>query len=130
MFSKFDTKFRIIKNNNVNIYCSLKIRTDQNWDAVNEIMDMNTNEKASNYWMYEVEASDHNPYPKILNYFVDLIEAKFSILGGIGVNKNDISIWLLTESNGEEQNNLEFNAELLSKISLYVTSFCISNWVA
>ena len=114
----------------MNIYCSLKIRTDQNWDAVNEIMDMNTNEKASNYWMYEVEASDHNPYPKILNHFIDLIAAKFSTLRSIGINKNDISVWLLVESNGEEQNNLEFNAELLSKISLYVTSFCISSWVA
>ena len=112
----------------MNIYCSLRIKAGQNLDAINKIMDMNINNETSGLWMFEVEASELNPYPKILNQFVDLIEIKLPILNNIGVNKDDITIWLLIESDGEEQTNIEFNAELLLKLSKTVVSFCISSW--
>ena len=112
----------------MNIYCSLRIKAGQNLGAINKIMDMNINNETSGLWMFEVEASELNPYPKILNQFVDLIEIKLPILNNIGVNKDDITIWLLIESDGEEQTNIEFNAELLLKLSKTVVSFCISSW--
>ena len=112
----------------MNIYCSLRIRTDQDLDTVNKIMDMNINHKISSLWTLDIEASKDNPYSKILNQFIDLIEAKFSILNSIGIYKNDVSIWLLMESEGEEQSNIEFDAELLARLSTNIVTFCISSW--
>lgn len=112
----------------MNIYCSLRIRTDQDLDTVNKIMDMNINHKSSSLWMLDIEASKDNPHSKILNQFIDLIEAKFSILNSIGIYKNDVSIWLLMESDGEEQSNIEFDAELLSRLSANIVIFCLSSW--
>ena len=113
----------------MNIYCSLRINVNQHLVAVENIVNMKSNIKISDMWILNIEASEQNSYPKILNHFCDIIENYFEELVNLGLSKNDITIWLIFEIEKNEQMNIEFNAELMARLSKNAKAFCISRWL-
>ena len=110
----------------MNIYCSLRIKVNQNLVAFENIVNMKSHIKTSNTWVLNIEASEQNSYPNILNHFCDIIENYFEELVSLGLSKNDITIWLIFQIEKNEQMNIEFNADLMARLSKNAKAFCIS----
>ena len=58
-------------------------------------------------WTYTVDTDDDDPYFDFINKFLDILEPKFNELKDIGIDKSNITFWLLYEY--DQQCGLEFN---------------------
>ena len=64
-------------------------------------------------WGIEIIQSDEN-FSGILVYFLSLLEGKYERLESIGISREDISIWVLYEYEG--QCNMEYDPVSMKKI--------------
>ena len=76
-------------------------------------------------WGIEIIQSDEN-FSGILVYFLSLLEGKYEKLESIGISREDISIWVLYEYEG--QCNMEYNPVSMKKIGENGIVLCISCW--
>jgi len=77
-------------------------------------------------WAYEVVCEDEDPYFDFINEFLNILEGNFERLIEIGVEKNNISIWLLYEY--DSQCNMEFDPKRLMRLGENGITLCISCW--
>ncbi len=77
-------------------------------------------------WVYEVIDEDENPYYDFINKFLDILENKYETLAKLGIERNDITIWLLYEY--DQQCNMEFDPIRLKRIGDNGVTLCISCW--
>ena len=106
------------------IYCSLRIRTKSNVEIVNKIMKKKSHEKYDNCWKIDIKATKNKSYWEVLNTLIDLVEKNIPKLQLEGIEKDDITLWMLCEFSG--QCNLEFNPKTLERIGNNGITFCIS----
>ena len=83
---------------------------DFEWDNQTGRFEFNSDFK-ENYWT-------------CLNRILDLIEIKSDKLESLGIKKESISIWFISEMS--EQTNFEFPPNLLEKLGKSGVYFCIS----
>ena len=76
-------------------------------------------------WGIEIIQSDEN-FSGILVYFLSLLEGKYEKLESIGISREDISIWVLYEYEG--QCNMEYDPVSMKKIGETGIVLCISCW--
>ena len=76
-------------------------------------------------WGIEIIQSDEN-FSGILVYFLSLLEGKYEKLESIGISREDISIWVLYEYEG--QCNMEYDHVSMKKIGENGIVLCISCW--
>ena len=76
-------------------------------------------------WGIEIIQSDEN-FSGILVYFLSLLEGKYEKLESIGISREDISIWVLYEYEG--QCNMEYDPVSMKKIGENAIVLCISCW--
>ena len=76
-------------------------------------------------WGIEIIQSDEN-FSGILVYFLSLLEGKYEQLESIGISREDISIWVLYEYEG--QCNMEYDPVSMKKIGENGIVLCISCW--
>ena len=76
-------------------------------------------------WGIEIIQSDEN-FSGILVYFLSLLEGKYEKLESIGISREDISIWVLYEYQG--QCNMEYDPVSMKKIGENGIVLCISCW--
>lgn len=76
-------------------------------------------------WGIEIIQSDEN-FSGILVYFLSLLEGKYERLESIGISREDISIWVLYEYEG--QCNMEYDPVSMKKIGENGIVLCISCW--
>ena len=76
-------------------------------------------------WGIEIIQSDEN-FSGILVYFLSLLEGKYEKLESIGITREDISIWVLYEYEG--QCNMEYDPVSMKKIGENGIVLCISCW--
>ena len=76
-------------------------------------------------WGIEIIQSDEN-FSGILVYFLSLLEGKYEKLESIGISREDISIWVLYEYEG--QCNMEYDPVSMKKIGENGIVLCISCW--
>ena len=76
-------------------------------------------------WGIEIIQSDEN-FSGILVYFLSLLEGKYEKLESIGISREDISIWVLYEYEG--QCNMEYDPVSIKKIGENGIVLCISCW--
>jgi hypothetical protein len=84
--------------------------------------------KDSGSWVLELEERPNDPVIPFVDLFLCLIEDKFDLLEGIGVSRDDITIWLLYEY--DEQCNMEFSAADLKRLGEAGIALCVSCWQA
>ena len=76
-------------------------------------------------WGIEIIQSDEN-FSGILVYFLSLLEGKYEKLESIGISRENISIWILYEYEG--QCNMEYDPESMKKLGESGILLCISCW--
>ena len=76
-------------------------------------------------WGIEIIQSDEN-FSGILVNFLSLLEGKYEKLESIGISREDISIWVLYEYEG--QCNMEYDPVSMKKIGENGIVLCISCW--
>jgi hypothetical protein len=107
-------------------FWSLKIRCDDSLrDAVTAILGEDPNVKES-VWELEKIIEEEDAYVNYIEYFLDLLEGNYEKLSLIGVERNDISIWLLYEY--DQECNMEFSPDELKRMGENGIVLCVSCW--
>ena len=65
-------------------------------------------------------------YVNCIEYFLDLLEGNYEKLSLVGVERDDISIWLLYEY--DQQCNMEFLPHNLKRMGENGIVLCVSCW--
>ncbi|MBD8019109.1 hypothetical protein [Kaistella pullorum] len=108
----------------------LQITFEENLEKFNalssifEVQPINFEDKIYTSWIYESEENGH--YFDFVNFFIDLIELKNGALQKLGIERNNISLWLLYEY--DQQCNMEFDPTRLKRIADNEITLCISCW--
>lgn len=79
-------------------------------------------------WTYCLEVGEEDPPVPFIQTFLDLLHDKFERLEAMGVQRSDISIWLLYEY--DDQCNLEFSPSQLAALGSAGIALCVSCWQA
>lgn len=74
-------------------------------------------------WTYQVTEDDEAEYFDFINNFIDILEPNFERLKSIGINKEDIIIWLFYEY--EQQCSMSFNPQEMKRLGQSGISFNI-----
>lgn len=93
---------------------------------ISKLFNLEPTNSIENEWCFEIEEKENDEYFDFINYFLDILEGKYIELKSIGINKEDISIWLLYEF--DDQCNMEFVPKDLKRIGDNEISLCISSW--
>ena len=107
----------------MNYFCSLQISTDtEQANKISQILEVE-----SNYpqvaWGYRLIVKD-NVYTNFVDVFLGILEGKYDKLKEIGIEKEDISIWMIYEYNN--QCNMEFSPSDMKKLGDSGITFCVS----
>lgn len=93
-------------------------------EQLNNIIGVSSNFLYAN-WGIEIIQSGEN-FSEILVYFLSLLEGKYEKLESIGISRENISIWILYEYEG--QCNMEYDPVSMKKIGENGIVLCISCW--
>lgn len=106
------------------LYYSLRIDVDEAYyQRVSDLLNI----KPETYefgWIYEVEAIDENEYFDFVNEFLDILQGKYTQLAALGIQKEDISIWMVYGYEG--QCDMEFDPEWLKRLGENGIKLCVS----
>ena len=106
-------------------FWSLKINCEDSLkDSVSVILGVKPNIKYG--WELEKIEEEEDPYVNYIEYFLDLLEFNYEKLSLIGVEKSDISIWLLYEY--DQQCNMEFLPQNTLRLGENGIVLCVSCW--
>lgn len=109
------------------MYYSLRIvHSDDNKNTtISEILGVSSNYPEVG-WGLEIVEDDNDLQTNAIEYFLKILDNKFQLLENIGIQREDISIWLLYEYN--DQCNIEFIPSVLRSIGDFGLSLCVSCW--
>jgi len=82
----------------------------------------------SGHWAFELKEGPDDPPIPFVDIFLGLIGEKYGLLESVGVSRDDITVWLLYEYDG--QCNLEFPATDLKRLGEAGITLCVSCWEA
>lgn len=109
-------------------YYSLRINTVNLIQVrqVNELLGVRSNYPKEDDWSLEVVPKEDDPPFLFIDYFLSLLEGKYEKLESIGISRENISIWILYEYEG--QCNMEYDPESMKKLGESGILLCISCW--
>lgn len=102
----------------------LKINAEEKfYDSVSSIVELQP--KSYKYgWIYEIVFEEQIEYYDIIAKLLDSIEGKYEKLQELGIQNNDITIWLIYGYNN--QCNMEFEPNTLGRLGKNGIKLCIS----
>ena len=108
-------------------YYSLRINTVNLIQVrqVNELLGVRSNYSKEDWYLEVVQKEDDPPF-RFIDYFLSLLEGKYERLESIGISREDISIWVLYEYEG--QCNMEYDPVSMKKIGENGIVVCICCW--
>lgn len=107
-------------------FWSLQIKCEDSLgDAVTAILGVKPSMKYVG-WGLEKIIGEEDPYVNYIEYFLDLLEGNYEKLSLIGVERSDITIWLLYEY--DQQCNMEFHPENMKRMGENGIVLCVSCW--
>jgi hypothetical protein len=95
------------------------------WKPVRNDNDLNS-KHSFRVWSYEVTSEDHEPDFEFVNVFLDRLIPEITELQKLGIEKENISIWLLYEY--DQQCNMEFPPKTMKRLGDNGIVLCISCW--
>ena len=118
-------------------YNELQISFSPNIETYNSITDLlgtkATNKDLTKFplgipgtWTHTVILNGQDPYFDFINNFLDILENKYEKLEDLGIQRNDISVWLFYEY--DSQCNMEFDPLRLKRLGDNGITLCISCW--
>lgn len=78
------------------------------------------------YWELILIQKDSEPYIDFINKFLNLLEGKYDQLSQIGIERDDITVWILYEY--DRECNLEFSPEQMKRLGVNGITLCVSCW--
>ena len=93
---------------------------------VNELLGVRSNYPNEDDWSLEVVQKEDDPPFLFIDYFLSLLEGKYEKLESIGISRENISIWVLYEYEG--QCNMEYDPVSIKKMGENGIALCISCW--
>ena len=94
-------------------------------ELVAEVMGTASSQETGD-WALELREGPDDPSVRFIEEFMALIADKFEPLENVGVHREDITVWLLYEYEG--QCNMEFLPEHLRMLGEAGISLCVSCW--
>lgn len=79
-------------------------------------------------WTYTIILEELKEYFDIINRFLNCLEGKYEILQELGIDNNDITVWLIYGYNN--QCNMEFKPTTLERLGRKGIKLCISCYEA
>lgn len=74
-------------------------------------------------WTYQIVTNENDEYFDFVNVFLDLLQPNFEALKNLGINIEDINIWLFYEYN--KQCSMSFKAQEMKRLGESGISFNI-----
>lgn len=109
-------------------YYSLRIAASENhYNKISELLGVIPNNN-DNGWMYEVIEGKNDPHFNFIKEFTTIIEGKMKELHSLGIRKEDITVWMIYEYEG--QCNMEFHPEDMWSLCKHGISLCVSCYEA
>lgn len=99
-------------------------------DIINEILGVREN-KGRSYWSYQIIQGDellNISERTVVLHFLKLLEGKYQLLKEVGIERSDITIWMVYEY--DEQCNMEFHPEDTLLLGQNEIVLCISCYQA
>lgn len=107
------------------LYYSLRIdAADETHELIDQLLGVNSNTPP--FWEIQYAQYEKDAYISYIDLFLSVLKGKYDQLNMIGVERENISIWILYEYDG--QCNLEFNPSDLQRIGKEGITLCISCW--
>ncbi len=107
------------------LYYSLRIDApDKNHEFIDKLLDIKSNNPP--FWEIQFTQNENDEYISYIGLFLSILEGKYNQLNKIGVARENISIWIYYEYDG--QCNLEFNPSELQRMGKEGITLCISCW--
>jgi hypothetical protein len=105
----------------------LKIDCNENSpEVITSLLDIAPTISNDNRWELEIIQDENGNYVDFIQIFVNILKDKYIKLEEIGIKRDSISIWIYYEY--DQQCNMEFSPDNLSKIGNNGISLCISCW--
>lgn len=108
-------------------YYSLDISIDSDWETYHKVSDLlkvmpSENSNDFSLWFYQMESSDESNYD-FINNFLDIIVPNFDALKELGIDKTDITFWLVYEY--KHQCTFEFTPQEMKRLGENGIRLCI-----
>jgi hypothetical protein len=105
----------------------LKIHCEQQQiETVTNIVGIPPSRNEFSYWEFMLIEKESDPYIEFVNEFLNLLEGKYEKLSKIGVERDDIEVWMLYEY--DQECNLEFSPEEMKRLGESGITLCVSCW--
>lgn len=105
------------------LYYSLQLNSEESkYDALTSLLGVKPKDKRG--WIYEVVVEQKDEPFDFINSFLNVLEGKYEQLDELGVSRENITIWMIYEYNG--QCNMEFEPQDLERLGKNGISLCIS----
>lgn len=112
------------ENNFMEYRYVLKIMSEKDIkNSVSSILGIESNYKFSG-WGYEIIEKEEDDYFDFISTFLDLLKGKYEELSKLGIQKEDITIWMIYRYNG--QCNMEFDPISMKRLGDNGIKLCIS----
>ena len=106
----------------------LRITTEEKfYEKVSSIVELQP-ESYKQGWSYEIVFEERKEYYDIIAKLLDSLEGKYEELQKLGIETNDISIWLIYGYHN--QCNMEFEPKTLERLGKRGITLCISCYEA
>jgi len=102
------------------------VSSENDISFLENILGLQGTEMDETQWKYTIEVGVEDDWIDFVDVFYKSLNGKFEILESIGVKKGDITIWYYYEY--DQQCNMEFSPENLSKLAELGITLCISCW--
>ena len=107
-------------------FYSLRIDVEKDKSLlVDEILNVSHNMANLNWGLEKIIGDDDMAFD-FIGYFTDILKDNYDKLRDIGIEREDIAIWMLYEY--DQQCNMEFSPKELSEIGNEGITLCISCW--
>ncbi len=107
-------------------YYSLRISVeDDKTKLINEILGIPSNMPNVGWGIEKVEGEEDEPI-YFISYFLGILKSNYKKLEDIGVERHNITIWMLYEY--DQQCNMEFFPDDLLELGKEGIKLCISCW--
>ena len=101
----------------------LRIISNENKELINNIIGVKSDSRSKS-WTYRVIKEELDNYFDFINNFLDLLEGKYQALADIGIQKNNITIWMIEEFSGDC--NMEFDPVRMKRLGDNGINLCIT----
>lgn len=98
---------------------------EDKYEQLTKILKINPNLPISHGWGVEITSADEEG-AYFIEYFLSILEGKYTQLENIGVSKDSITVWLLYEY--DQQCNMEFSPKDMYNLGKQGITLCVSCW--